>query len=516
MYAKTFYTKAFQKKDSLQIAKGYELLGFAHKKDYLKSFTYYDKGIEFSKNLGDNYYPAIFYTYKGVVYSGDGKYEKGLENHLKAIEYAEKNYNEVLIYANKHNIGILKMHLELYDEALQIFKECYLHELNDPNRDQYDFSFSHYSLADIYVKKNQLDSAKKFNKKGYELALKNPLREYFKYYFIANDGIIDFYDKNYEKSIQKIQISINSLDGERDKLLISNGLFHAAKAYDSLDQEKNAIHYYKKVDSVFTKNPHIVSSIIIDTYKRLYTYYRSQNDPKNEALYIEKALDIFDVSKKNFRNLSSKITKTFDRRSLLQKQQELNKALNQKDKSYSLLMRISFIILCIFIIVLISFYIKQKQIKKRFQEFVQQHEQAIKLPKETISIAKEDVTKIGIAEDIIDQILATLEDFEVKKRFIRPDITLPSLSKGFKTNSAYLSKVVNTYKGKKFAEYLNDLRVEYAIEQIRTDKNYRLYTIKAIALEVGFNNSQSFARAFKRKTGIKPSDFIKQSESTAM
>ena len=121
--------------------------------------------------------------------------------------------------------------------------------------------------------------------------------------------------------------------------------------------------------------------------------------------------------------------------------------------------------------------------------------------------------KIGLAKDVIDQILGALEDFESKKLFIRPDITLPSLSKKFKTNSAYLSKVVNTYKDKKFAEYLNDLRVEYAIEKMQTDKNYRLYTIKAIALEVGFNNSQSFARAFKRKTGIKPSDFISQLES---
>ena len=41
------------------------------------------------------------------------------------------------------------------------------------------------------------------------------------------------------------------------------------------------------------------------------------------------------------------------------------------------------------------------------------------------------------------------------------------------------------------------------------DKKFRQYTIHALALEFGFNNAESFSTAFDKKTGIKPSFFIK-------
>ena len=39
---------------------------------------------------------------------------------------------------------------------------------------------------------------------------------------------------------------------------------------------------------------------------------------------------------------------------------------------------------------------------------------------------------------------------------------------------------------------------------------YKKYTIKAISSEVGFNNVQSFAKAFHNSKGINPSYFIKE------
>ncbi|WP_114902386.1 helix-turn-helix domain-containing protein [Kordia sp. SMS9] len=512
IYANTYFAKANKAKDTLEMTRGYELLAFAYAKDYPRSFVYYDKAIALSKDLKHKRYPAMLYTFKGAVLSTDGKYAKAMENHLKALEYADKNDNIELVYVNKHNIGLLKKYLELYDEALEIFKECYRYELNNENRKELDFALSHFSIAEIYIETKVLDSAIKYNTKGYQIALQQNFTD-LKNLFLLNKGIIFYHQGKYAQAIQQINTAMDSLQHSREKLIIMNSFFHVAKSYDSLQKPAKAIVYYKKVDSVFTEHPHHISSTIMNTYKSLYNYYRSVNDKKNEMLYIEKALVTSNLNKKDYRTLSNKIIKTFDRRKLLQKQKELNKALNQKDKSYSVLKRVSLLVLCIFMIVLLAFYAKQRQIKKRFKEFVQQHEQTVRTPKKAANIDTEDVKKIGLAKEVIDQILAALDDFESKKLFIESDNTLPNLSKRFKTNSAYLSKVVNTYKNKKFAEYLNDLRIEHAIEKIQTDKQFRLYTIKAIALEVGFNNSQSFARAFKRKTGIKPSDFITQLES---
>src|SRR5690606_14623444 len=88
--------------------------------------------------------------------------------------------------------------------------------------------------------------------------------------------------------------------------------------------------------------------------------------------------------------------------------------------------------------------------------------------------------------------------------------TLNSLAKELNTNSTYLSKVINSSMQVNFSNYLNNLRVEYAIEKLAKSEKFRSYTIKAIAEESGFSTAQSFSTAFYKITGIYPSYFIKR------
>jgi len=52
----------------------------------------------------------------------------------------------------------------------------------------------------------------------------------------------------------------------------------------------------------------------------------------------------------------------------------------------------------------------------------------------------------------------------------------------------------------------------YTIETLKTNPTFRKYSVKAIAEEVGFGNTDSFTNAFKKKTGITPFYFIKELE----
>ncbi|WP_313002663.1 helix-turn-helix domain-containing protein [Chryseobacterium gleum] len=81
-----------------------------------------------------------------------------------------------------------------------------------------------------------------------------------------------------------------------------------------------------------------------------------------------------------------------------------------------------------------------------------------------------------------------------------------------KTNSKYLSEVINTHKGKNFTAYLNDLRIDYAIGRLAKDKKFRSYKIPFIAEELGYNNEQAFTLAFKKKTGTLLSVYLKEIE----
>jgi len=91
---------------------------------------------------------------------------------------------------------------------------------------------------------------------------------------------------------------------------------------------------------------------------------------------------------------------------------------------------------------------------------------------------------------------------------------MANLAKNLKTNTAYLSDVINSHKGKNFAAYLNDLRIDYALKQLVQDKKICSYKLSAIAEELGYNTEQSFSIAFKKKTGTTLTIYIKEIENT--
>ena len=43
-----------------------------------------------------------------------------------------------------------------------------------------------------------------------------------------------------------------------------------------------------------------------------------------------------------------------------------------------------------------------------------------------------------------------------------------------------------------FSQYLNELRINYIVEELKTNRIIRKHTIAAIADDLGYNNSESF------------------------
>jgi AraC-like DNA-binding protein len=118
--------------------------------------------------------------------------------------------------------------------------------------------------------------------------------------------------------------------------------------------------------------------------------------------------------------------------------------------------------------------------------------------------------KLGIDPEIVTAILENLHAFEKERGFLNSKITLHSSAKKLKTNTKYLSKVINTYKLKSFRNYINDLRIQYSIERLKKNTKFRKYTLSAMATEVGFRNTESFSKAFQKNTGHTVSNFLKQ------
>lgn len=116
----------------------------------------------------------------------------------------------------------------------------------------------------------------------------------------------------------------------------------------------------------------------------------------------------------------------------------------------------------------------------------------------------------GIASEVITEILVKLDAFEKNRDYLDKDLCLPKLASTFKTNTSYLSKTINCHKGKSFTTYVNHLRIDYIVAQLKEDSIYRKYTIKALSEISGFNSTQQFSDAFNERTGFRPSLFTNE------
>jgi YesN/AraC family two-component response regulator len=166
----------------------------------------------------------------------------------------------------------------------------------------------------------------------------------------------------------------------------------------------------------------------------------------------------------------------------------------------------------LFILMALGFifqYVKKKGYKKSFEELMSEKPKMISHQDKAAILEK----KINVPDDILRQILTSLDDFENKYEFVSSELTLNKLAKKINTNANYLSKVINHYKEQSFSSYLSNLRIGYTVHQLKENNTFRKFTIKAIAEEVGFKTSESFAKAFYKSTGIRPSYFIKELEN---
>jgi AraC-like DNA-binding protein len=90
-----------------------------------------------------------------------------------------------------------------------------------------------------------------------------------------------------------------------------------------------------------------------------------------------------------------------------------------------------------------------------------------------------------------------------------PELTLGDLAQELQLHPNVLSQVINTYAGKSFYDYINDLRIEEFKKMVGSPAN-KQYTFLALAFECGFNSKTAFNRNFKKATGLSPTQYIQQ------
>ncbi len=514
VYLRSCLEKAKSEVDSLKMTEIYAYLSYYEKSDSIR-LAFLDTSIRISKNLEHPRYPAYQYSSKGGFYLGKWNYEKALDNYLMALHYAKKNKNEDYQYLTQHNIGIIKSKLGKHKEALDIFKECLAYEERIGVEDTLDYLEIMVDLTESYTKNGKVDSSNFYLKKVLPISKRYDQSLYAKFSFIQ--GVNLYQVEQYDMAEEILKRSLPDLTMLEDKREMVNTYYYLGKIYEYRTNETETIHFYKKVDSVF-KRTEFITPEVRDGYSYLISHYKNKQDHKNQLLYVERLLKFDSILYKNNIVINEKLIKKFDTAALLAEKEKLIDVVHSKNSNFKI-----FIWILIGVVALLSalfFYQfnKRKLYAKRFKALVEKNSYSIerKMNKiDTGTIKADEIRKLKISEDIKKDILDKIAKFEKNKGFLEPNITTNSLATQFKTNSKYISRIINIYKEKNFTNYINDLRIDYLIEELKTNKKFRNYTIKAISSEVGFNTTEAFSKYFHKRTGLYPSYFIKKMKEFA-
>lgn len=123
--------------------------------------------------------------------------------------------------------------------------------------------------------------------------------------------------------------------------------------------------------------------------------------------------------------------------------------------------------------------------------------------------AYRNLIRPALADELYDKILKIIV---VQKKYRDPDYSAKDMAKELKTNTRYLSAVVNSRFGMNLSELKNQYRVTDALHLL-TDKRYKDMNIEEIGTMVGFANRQSFYAAFYKNVGRSPHSYRKEKES---
>ncbi|WP_312994180.1 helix-turn-helix domain-containing protein [Chryseobacterium flavum] len=516
--AQYYLAKAKREKNNSQIAEGYAFMYVNENKE--NALKYIDSMSIIAKKLNENIYPTRIYLLRANVFLKFNDQKQAFDNYILGLKYAKQKNNKRQIALAETNIAYLNNFVGKYSEAATVLR-YYMNNADYLNANEIEKI--RVNLADTYIEINKLDSATLLINKGLEVFRNKDPYRYHQYLTLA--GFNNLKLKKYHNAIGNLLESKKyflTTDDERNK---NYTLFYLGQSYDKIQLKGKAVQCFVEIDSLLQKNDYVFPELRI-VYTYLINYYKEKNNKEKQLFYIERFLKIDQLLDAQFRYVSRELPRQYDTPKLLKEKDSIINELENKKIFFIL----SLCTLLLILSLLIFLYHKSKKAEKRYQKIAQDLilsvndntvKKETKPEKEMVPDHIHNQAIINhkpiktISEDLAQTILKELKNFEAKEQFLNKGVTLVSLAKKIKTNTKYLSEIINTHKGKNFAAYLNDLRIDYAINRLADDKKFRSYKVASIAEELGYNNEQAFTLAFKKRTGTPLSIYLKEIEKLA-
>lgn len=504
---------------------------------------YYYKSL----SLIDKPSQIIQYKYSiASIYREEYRFKEAFLLYNQIFDLAKKEKMNHVIENVKFSIKSLKNDLGHKEETLPILKAKYQAQKEN---DEGTLKYIRKKLIKALCDNKNYALANNLIDEGIDDALKKNNKEIL-FYMYKFRSKIDLDLKNHKEAIKNANLALENAIPLKNSHFINEAHYRLAEIFLQTDKPKQAEVYLNKVVSSLSTEKALDQSRY---YKLLAETYSKLGDSKQSNTYFVKHIKEKDkASQKRLEALESIHDMTLKEQASDLKNSfglELNEEIQEKEKlkktnwawtgiSGTLLVAI----------IALFFFFRTKSIKnqKRFDSLMVKikdyeerkaeenkaklntkiiKEAAIKeehlelsqsienkpITKEDKSNSKVELESTYVIDDKkVQEILNKLQNLEDKMYFLRQDCTMHNMAKKLKTNTSYLSKIINTHLDKSFSTYINELRINHAIIELKNNKRMRSYSVKGIAEEMGYKNADAFSRYFRAATGISPSVYIKK------
>ncbi len=484
--------------------------------DYAHKMQYADSAILASRQYGTSDDLSRDHLSKGIIYYFYQKnYRQALNQYVLAYNYSKGSDDQYQKYKVVYHLGIVKGHLGYYEDALSHFEKCirfYGQHITEDlhNNETYNYKKAYFnSLHQLTVINRYLKNFKKsdslsllgdkLTRNNIDFVLENS-------YFLKCIAISKYNDGAYTSASAYLKRSLPAIVKRNDFAWASVVYFYLGRIDIAQRKPEQGIMYFYKVDSIFNKQGFVIPEVS-PSYNFLIGFYRSKKNIKRQLYYTNQLLKADSLISNDYSYLSSKLHRDYDRSSLLDEKQRLEKASRKKIMIGQILIASGSMLLGFFI----YRYYRERKIRKQY-ELLQK-----KLENQPNVIADVDgemspkgpSRKTSLTAAMTEEIRQKLNKFEKELMFTKKGLTEKSVAVKLGTNSHYLSVYINENKGMNFNKYMAELRINHITHLLNTDTKYLNYSITALAEECGIAARQNFSSLFFEINGIRPTDYIK-------
>ena len=423
-----------------------------------------------------------------------------------------------------------------YTLALNYYQKAFERGLAEGQKD-----IAHMAFSNILTISYELGSIGKIGKlyRQFRNASKNSSNPKIKYDILQYEGLLNLSQGNYAKAIdifkkQRLTMPLQYLY-IRYRVIANDNL---AKAYASAGNPRAAVETLQ--ENLRIAKEINMKDLKLEVYKYLSQYYGAMGDKEQESKWRMECLSIKDTLL-NYQQVASVNEVRFLAEMKKVDEQMDQEAEKRRTMAYSLV--IVLVIAVIVTVFMVVVFKKNKMLARRNRKLYNNNVEMLRKEEEerkrrqameqTIAQLKADqdenmdgkatiqddkkedikLTKYKnstLNEEQKSQLLNSIRDvMENDAKIFDLNFTQDQLAELVHSKSKYVSQVINELCSCNFSTFINEYRVKEACQRINDTVHYGNLTMEAISMSVGFKSRSTFNTAFRKFTGLTPSEYMK-------